>query len=274
MNALLRLTLLRTMPALFFFAAAIVPASAEAAGTAGAAAAEKGGAMVSLPAGTYRPLYGKAGDGETRVQAFRLDRDPVTRGEFLAFVRANPEWRRSQVRGVHADRATYLNDWTGDLEAGAARVLRLPVTWVSWSAARAFCESRGKRLPTVKEWEYAAAASAGERDASRDPAFLQQLTSEYARRGLGLRDIGALEPNAWGVRGLHEMTWEWVEDFNSVLVSDDSRGVGAREFDQVCASAAIGATDPSNYAAFLRYAVRAGLEGRSAMGSLGFRCAI
>lgn len=261
--------------------------------------AAKGGtvakpAMVSMPAGGFRSLYGagaakEAGRDEagaaarsngagaseaiTRVAAFRIDRDPVTRGDFLAFVRAHPEWRRSAVRAVHADRATYLKDWRDDLDAGAAHDLREPVAWVSWSAARAYCKVQGKRLPTVDEWEYAAAASETLRDASRDREWVQGLTAHYARRGRALGPVTVLRPNAWGVRGLHEMTWEWVEDFNSVLVSDDSRGVGAREFDQVCASSAIGATDPTNYAAFLRHAVRAGLEGSSAMGTLGFRCA-
>ena len=76
------------------------------------------------------------------------------------------------------------------------------------------------------------------------------------------------------MRGLHDLAWEWVEDFNSVLVSDDSRGVGGRDHDLFCASAAIGATDPNNFPAFLRYAVRAGATGRSSLQSLGFRCAL
>lgn len=231
------------------------------------------GAMVTITGGELRPLYGARDAAPVRVATFRLDRDPVTRGEFLAFVRAHPTWRRSEVRGVFADRASYLKDWPTDLDAGGASTLGYPVTWVSWSAARAYCAAQDKRLPTVNEWEYAAAASAAARDASRDARFVQELTATYALRGRALGPVDGLTPNAWGVRGLHEMTWEWVEDFNSVLVSDDSRGVGAREFDQVCATAAIGATDPTNYAAFLRFAVRAGLEGRDAMGTLGFRCA-
>lgn len=232
-----------------------------------------GGEMVTITGGGFRSLYGARDAAPVRVETFRLDRDPVTRAEFLAFVQAHPQWRKGAVRGVHADRATYLKDWPSEVDAGDRDALRRPVTWVSWSAARAYCTARGKRLPTVNEWEYAAAASASARDATRDAAFVQGLTAVYAMRGRDLGPVDALAPNAWGVRGLHEMTWEWVEDFNSVLVSDDSRGVGAREFDQVCASAAIGATDPTNYAAFLRFAVRAGLEGRDAMGTLGFRCA-
>jgi hypothetical protein len=40
-----------------------------------------------------------------------------------------------------------------------------------------------------------------------------------------------------------------------------------------CASAALGAADPTDYPAFLRAAVRAGLTPRTTLGALGFRCA-
>jgi formylglycine-generating enzyme required for sulfatase activity len=229
--------------------------------------------MVRLPAGTYRPLYGRPGDPAARVAAFRLDRDPVTRADFLAFVRARPQWRRSAVRPLFAARDGYLADWVADLDAGDAAALRRPVTGVSWFAARAYCAAAGKRLPTVAEWEYAAAASETARDATHDPGFVQQLVSLYASRPRPLPAASTGLRNAYGVRGLHGLVWEWVDDFNSVLVSDDSRGVGGRDHDLYCASAAIGAVDPSNYPAFLRYAVRAGLTGRSTTSSLGFRCA-
>ena len=81
------------------------------------------------------------------------------------------------------------------------------------------------------------------------------------------------ERNVYGIRGLHDGPWEWVEDFNSVLVSDDSRGSGARSHQLYCASAAIGAADPRNFPAFLRYAVRAGATPRTSLENLGFRCA-
>ena len=229
--------------------------------------------MVRLPAGAYRPLYGQAGTDRIRVSAFRLDRDPVTRGEFLAFVRSRPEWRRDRVPALLADRRGYLAEWESALDAGEADDLRRPVTGVSWYAARAYCEARGKRLPTTREWEYAAAASETRADAVGDPSFVQRLVTLYARRPRPLPAVGTGFRTVHGVRDLHGRAWEWVEDFNSVLVSDDSRGVGARDHDAWCASAAIGALDPSNYAGFLRFAFRAGLSGRSSLETLGFRCA-
>src|SRR2546430_1978458 len=81
--------------------------------------------MVSIPAGSYRPLFSMTGAAATptRVAAFAIDREPVTRGDFLRFVRAHPSWRRSAVSRDLAE-ASYLTDWRGDLDAGDAAALR------------------------------------------------------------------------------------------------------------------------------------------------------
>jgi formylglycine-generating enzyme required for sulfatase activity len=252
-------------------------AAAVARGNAASPEAKRSAGMARIPAGSYVPLYGRLGEKSARVEAFALDREPVTRGEFLAFVRAHPRWRRDAVRPLFAE-SGYLAEWKGALDAGTAAELRRPVTSVSWFVARAYCAAQGKRLPTVDEWEYAALASATRRDASRDPAFRRRLLDLYtSRRTDAFPPAGSGPPNVYGVRDLHESAWEWTEDFNGVLVPDDSRdtgsGVGARDHQLFCASAAIGAADPSNYPAFLRYAFRASLTARSTLRTLGFRCA-
>ena len=233
------------------------------------------GVMVALPTGAYRPLYGRAGDAPATVAAFRLDRDPVTRAEFLTFVRAHPEWRRSRVNPQLARRDGYLADWRADLDAGDAASLRRPVTGVSWFAATAYCEAQGKRLPTVAEWEYAAAASETTRDAARDPRFVQRLVSTYASRGRAAGGVATGTVNAYGVRGLHDFGWEWTADFDGGHAQHHhhEHGRGVQKPDASCAGAAIGASDAGNYPAFLRQAIRAGLTAQGSLSSLGFRCA-
>jgi len=233
--------------------------------------------MAHVPAGTYVPLYGSEPGQSVKVAAFQLDRNTVTRRDYLGFVRANPDWQRGRIRAVFAD-AGYLEEWRGPLDAGDVADLDRPVTSVSWFAARAYCESKGKRLPTVDEWEYAAAASEHLRDATRDPAFVRRLLDLYSARAANPNpDPKAGFRNVYGIERLHGSVWEWTEDFNSVLVSGDSREAGGTsrhtDFRAVCASGAIGASDPENYAAFLRFAFRAALNGRSDVRALGFRCA-
>ena len=222
--------------------------------------------MAVIPQGTYSPLYATKGAERVAVRGFALDREPVTRGEFLEFVRRNPEWRRSAAKRTAADQG-YLSEWTSDLSAGNASDLRRPVTSVSRNAALAYCSAKGKRLPTSSEWEYAAAASENRRDAARDRTFISRLVGFYRNRTSGRAGVvGKSTANVYGVRDLHELVWELTAD-------PIHAAYGGHAHDMSCAGAAMGASDPSNYAAFMRYAVRSGVNDRTTMKTLGFRCA-
>lgn len=245
-------------------------AAAASAGAAGAAGAQAPG-MARIPAGRYVPLFIN-GKPAVEVEAFALDRRPVTRADYLAFVRANPRWRRGRVPRALAE-ARYLASWPAPLAVGTSTDARRPVTEVSWFAARAYCAWRGARLPTTDEWEFAALASETRRDASRDRAFAARLLELYRAPRPVPPPAGSGFRNAYGVGDLHGVVWEWVDDFNSLLVSEDSRATAGRDHPLFCAAGVVGATDPNNYPAFLRYGFRAALEGRATVGSLGFRCA-
>jgi formylglycine-generating enzyme required for sulfatase activity len=227
--------------------------------------------MARIPAGRYVPLF-LNGRASVEVAAFKLDRHPVTRAEYLAFVRANPRWQRGRVPAAFAERG-YLAAWPSPLSFGGAGDARRPVTQVSWFAARAYCAARGARLPTTDEWEFAALASESVRNASRDAAFATRLLQLYRTPRPVPPVVGSGFRNAYGVWDLHGVVWEWVRDFNSLLVSDDSRATSGRDHPLFCAAGVVGATDTGNYPAFLRYGFRAALQGRNTVGSLGFRCA-
>ena len=86
--------------------------------------------MVLIPAGVYRPLFRSENDAkEIPGDAFYLDVLPVTNAEFVEFVRANPRWRRSQVKRLFADE-NYLEHWAGDLDPGLACRAHQPVTGI------------------------------------------------------------------------------------------------------------------------------------------------
>jgi sulfatase modifying factor 1 len=236
--------------------------------------------MVRVPAGSYVPLYRESTDKaeaadspqfRRSVAAFDMDIYPVTNAQFLAFVHQYPEWRRSQARALLVD-ANYLAHWKSDLDLGPMAPPGSPVTNVSWFAARAYLRAHGKTLPTVDQWEYVAAASDTERDASRDPVFLERLRRWYAAAvPRPLPPVGTGFATVYGARDLHGLVWEWTLDFNSALVTGESRADSALERTLYCGSGAIGAADFENYPAFMRYAVRSSLEGRYAIASVGFR---
>jgi formylglycine-generating enzyme required for sulfatase activity len=226
--------------------------------------------MAWIPGGTYRPLHAHGGRARVEVVAFALDRHAVTREQFLAFVRENPEWRRSTIGTARAE-SSYLRDWQADLNPGSGRRRDEPVVNVSWYAATAYCKAEGGRLPTTDEWEYAAAASETQRDATSDPAFIRRLVvlDQTGGTSSGFR-------NVYGVSGLHGGAWEWTSDFHGAPMDAQHHSMdhAPSHHDASCAGAAIGVADPSNYPAFLRDAVRASLTPRATTSHVGFRCAV
>jgi len=236
--------------------------------------------FVKIPAGTYRPPYnlapntGKAGQKPppTSVAAFTLARYPVTNQEYLEFVKKNPQWRRSRTRRIFAEKG-YLSHWKGDLQFDPA-LARSPVVNISWFAARAYCRAGGYRLPTQQEWEFVAQASWDKPNGLQDQAFRQQILNWYGRpTPKTLPSVGKGFRNYYGVDDMHGLVWEWVEDFNTILVTGESRGDSSLERDLYCAGGSVGSVDPSDYASSMRYAFRASLQARYTVNNLGFRCA-
>ena len=230
--------------------------------------------MVVVGPGLYHPLYpATEGEKEIPVAQFLLDRFPVTNGQFLRFVEKFPRWRRHQVTRLFADKQ-YLAHWKSPLRLGPAVDPKQPVTYVSWFAAKAYCESLGKRLPLEQEWELAAAASEGQPDGKNDPIFRQRILTWYSKpAGASLSKIGRSPPNYWGIFDLHGLIWEWVLDFNASLASGDAREQGEGEKLRFCGAGALTAKEKENYAEFMRIAFRSSLEAQYAVSSLGFRCA-
>ena len=230
--------------------------------------------MVLVPAGSYEPiLRGKDDPDRVAVAAFWLDERPVTNAEFLAFVRDHPKWRRSAVGPLFAD-AGYLGDWLGDLEPGPRAHADAPVVRVSWFAARAFAAAQGKRLPLTAEWERAAAVGFTTENGSTEAGFRTSALEWFSRpTPEQLPAAGSGRPNLHGVRDLLTLVWEWVDDFNTALVSGESRADTGLERTLFCGAGAAGARDLENYPAFMRAAMRSSLRASFVVPSLGFRCA-
>ncbi len=231
--------------------------------------------MVLVPAGIHRPLFRAENDvTELAVKAFLLDAVPVTNGDFLQFVQANPRWRRSVIKRLFADES-YLKHWAGDLDLGGdPDRARQPVTCVSWFAAKAYCAWKGKRLPTTAEWELAAGAGFDRADGTNDVRFMEALNRWYSSPSPAKLPLaGAGLTNFHGIRDLHGLIWEWTSDFNSALVTGDARGDSGLERQTFCGAGAQGASDRSNFPAFMRYGFRSSLKASYTVHNLGFRCA-
>jgi formylglycine-generating enzyme required for sulfatase activity len=229
-------------------------------------------AYVAIPPTSFVSVLATEKDSApVAIAAYSMRTEPVTNAEFLAFVTANPSWRRDRVPSVFAE-GRYLSHWQAPDRLGNDTLPQQPVTQVSWFAAQAYCASEQARLPSWIEWERAASANASVADARNDPAWRKQLLDWYAQPSRGaLEAIGGV-PNLFGVRDLHSLVWEWADDFNALMITSDSRDQGDPDRLKFCGAAALSLRDRDNYALLMRVAMLSSLKAADTTSNLGFRC--
>jgi len=241
---------------------------------------------VDIPEGQYQPLFlpstadpkGQEATQQPKVKAitlpslvkvsrFKLQSNLVTNSDFLDFVLKNPEWQRGNAKSIFVDKL-YLSHWATPSEPGTKSKLSEPVVHVSWFAANAFCQSLNARLPTTDEWEYVASTDDAEK---RDSTILSwySMPTDKQQEMPSTHFKGRL-----GIENMYGKVWEWTLDFNSSLVTGESREDTSLSRSLFCGAGSIGSTDPTAYTTFMRFAFRSGLKGNYALPALGFRCAM
>jgi formylglycine-generating enzyme required for sulfatase activity len=135
------------------------------------------------------------------VKRFAIGATAVTNADFLAFVHAT---RYRPVDGQNFLRHIVRKPDGSLPETLPVEQARLPVTFVSLADARAYAASRGHRLPTEAEWQWAAE---GAGRGNRYPWGNDERTFGHAIRP-------AIDPSTatpQGVMGLSGNTWELTE---------------------------------------------------------------
>lgn len=222
---------------------------------------------ILISSGVYSPFIARVDNQHKFVKSFIVDKYPVTNFNFLQFVKENKEWRRSLVPRVFAD-TSYLAHWGSDLTLSQFSDKNSPVTRVSWFAANAYCESLGKHLPTIDQWEYIAENKGLNLNLIDDKILNWYLIPN----SLSIPRVGNQEKNVYGISDIYASIWEWTEDFNSILIAQDLRANEERKNGPLfCGAGAIG-LDPSRYIKFTRYSMRDSLRANYVVTSLGFRC--
>ena len=162
------------------------------------------------------------------LRPFFIDVNPVSNGEYLAFMEAGgyrrPEyWSEAGRRWLGESRAAAPRYWFEREGSWMVRVMDRvgpvdrdhPVCHVCWYEAEAYARWAGKRLPTELEWEAAASWDPatgsklrfpwGDEPPARELANLDQL-------GFGTAPIGAYPRNVSpvGCYGMIGDVWEWT----------------------------------------------------------------
>ena len=176
--------------------------------TAGSGALPSAEGMVPIPSGTYpvgseKPdLLAESKRRTVEVQAYFIDRHEVTNADYQAF-----------VDGTGA--APPLTGWTANGPSDAA--LDHPVRAITFEWAAAYCQSRGKRLPSEVEWEVAAGGKDGVKYAWGNDLTAVTLPID----GTYPVESEPADKSSMGVFDLTGSVWEWVGD------SYDPNKVGA-----------------------------------------------
>jgi iron(II)-dependent oxidoreductase len=191
--------------------------------------------MVRVPAGRYpvgsdahEPYDNEHPRHEVALEAFEIDRLPVTNGRFLQFMEEggyasrehwSPEgWEWRWLFDVQAPEYWSREDGRWLTSRFGLRLPvdpRLPVLHVSYFEAEAFARWAGKRLPSEFEWEVAASWDPQSGSQRRYPWGDQPAGEQLAnldQRLFSTAPVGAY-PMGASPLGCHQMlgdAWEWT----------------------------------------------------------------
>ncbi|MEI8092967.1 MAG: SUMF1/EgtB/PvdO family nonheme iron enzyme [Spirochaetales bacterium] len=134
-----------------------------------------------------------------QTRAFLIATLPVTRGEFEAFVAANPEWSRARAIELGRADSGYLGSDSATTSATA------PVTQVSWWAAQAYVAwlnalgraPAGQRFALASELEWESAVRQIPTLMNPKKAFWEWTASAY----------GVADPLVWGQNPVPELPY-------------------------------------------------------------------
>ena len=206
------------------------------------------------------------------LKNYWIDLHEVSNEKYLEFVKAT-DHRPALDDSCKTDKCREGNLWDGT--SFPERIRNQPVTQVSWHDAVAYCNWRGKRLPSEAEWEKAARGPSGNKYPWGNASPKKQATYQRKWRGVfTLTDVNSY-PNGVSLYGVYNMAgnvWEWVDDwyhmnYYRIGRRKNPKGPAKGEFKMVRGGSWV------NFPDTLRSALRRWSRPDVRFNDTGFRCA-
>ncbi|ULA64785.1 MAG: FGE-sulfatase domain-containing protein [Nitrospira sp.] len=204
------------------------------------------------------------------LDAFEMDRDEVSLGEYLAFLqqRKTPPSGELQKLIWHVITVHSVTDKT---------LSRWPALYVTWKDAQDLCHAAGKRLPTEAEWEKAARGTEGSLFPWGETApnsNLAMFGQHHVHEIPILAPVDSLEDGR-SPYGLHHMAGnvaEWVQDwfgfdYYAYMTEKNPPGPTSGRYRSVRGGSW------KSKVIMLRTATRSGSLPAQGSATIGFRCA-
>lgn len=178
---------------------------------------------VAIPAGPF--VYGPpGGEREREVEAFEIDRHPVTVAAFAELIEsggyADDRFWSAEGRAWRVEESIVRPRFWGEEQWAAYLIPNHPVVGVSFWEADAYAAFKGARLPTEVEWEKACRGT----DGRAYPWGSSWLDDACGQRGVGPRGTTAIGifPRGVGPYGVADMVgcvWQWCVDLHDGAAS-------------------------------------------------------
>lgn len=229
--------------------------------------------MVFVPQGTFVMGNNKGRSDEKKAHAvylddYWIDRCEVTNFQYLKYLSTDPYLRKSTFQRRYHD-GDYLKNWRSDLKPPIGRD-NYAVNYVSWFAARYYCQSIGKRLPSEAEWERASRAGAFEEYPLNDPSRLGNYAWFNENSEGHVHLVADRLPNKFQLFDMQGNVWEWVYDWYAPYPSGRASNPQGPSLGKYRVIRGGSWKSPASY---LRFTMRGDDSPVNTSADIGFRCA-
>lgn len=210
----------------------------------------------ALQYGSRKPWYAnERPERKVSLPEYYIDRTEVTNKKYKGF--------------VDATKHAAPPDWANGAYPGSPDN---PVVNVTWADASAYCEWKGKRLPTEQEWEKAARGADGRRFPWGDDFDIKKVNTMGEYQGTTRVGMFPEGKSPYGVLDMSGNAQEWTADWYKPYPGSDYNDNDYGEKFKVIRGGGWGGMGHYTLQVYVRSAFRSTAVPEGRFNDVGFRC--